>query len=131
MPATPKNRYTIKALQVPDDWNPPGTYQTISVNLPDAPHPIEWRAHESTAPISENTVAGIIVNYLPYRDRYEAAHGPRPDLWASYDIPAHPAHKLIVHQALADRIPTAYLLPAHGPHAYQLPDNIEPITQRA
>ena len=131
MPSAPKPRYQIPQMATPDDWNPPGTYETASVMLPDHDGPLEWRTHLSANAIPNDTVATKILNFIAQRHEYEDINGPRPDFWALYDLTTPPDKKLIIHQSLADRIPTVYMVPATGPNALQLPAKYDPIMKRA
>ena len=131
MPSAPKPRYQIPQMATPHDWNPPGTYLTASVALLDHEEPLEWRSHESARAMPDDNVATKVLNFISQRQDYEDVHGPRPDFWALYEIDAPPDKKLIIHQSLADRIPTVYMVPATGPNAFQLPTKYEPIMKRA
>lgn len=131
MTAANTSKFEIPAMREPDDWNEAGLYQTISTTLPDQDDPLEWRAHLSAQDLPEETVAAKVANFKPYQQQYEKHHGPRPDIWAAYDLPGKPSRKLIIHQALADRIPTLYTVPADTPRPLKLDAKYEPITRRA
>ena len=131
MPPRHSPRYHIPAMPVPDDWNPAGRFETKSASLPDQDQPIEWRCHSSARGLDENVAASKILNFRNHLHKYERKHGPRPDYWAAYDLPDRPAEKLIVHQTLADRTPTLYLIPATAPEPLTVPEQHNPITQRA
>ena len=131
MTAANRSKFQIPAMTEPDYWNETGLYQTISTTLPDQDQPLEWRAHVSAQHLPEETVAAKIANFRPYQRQYEKDHGPRPDIWAAYDIPGKPPLKLIIHQALADRIPTVYTVAADAPRPLKLDGKYAPIARRA
>lgn len=131
MTAANKSKFQIPAMREPDDWNDTGLYYTVSTTLPDQEGPLEWRAHISAQDLPDETIAAKIANFRPCQRQYEKDHGLRPDIWAAYDLPGKPPRKLIIHQALADRIPTVYTVPADTPRPLRLEAKYEPIAQRA
>ena len=131
MPAAKTPKYHISAMTDPGDWNETGLYETFSVELPDHDNPVEWRGHHSTEGIAPEMVADKLTNFLTYKQKYEARNGPKPDIWAAYDLPGKPPRKLIIHQCLGDRLPTAYTVPADKPYPLTLQEEHRPIARRA
>lgn len=129
------HHYHVSALSPPADWNQPGEYETKSLLLADQTEPTSWRAHRSTAALAEALCADKVATFQKHLAAITAARPQPNDQWSVFRIPLPPGlpdSRLVVHQSIADPIPTLYLVPiGDDQDPISIPGDLPPIHHRA